>query len=666
MAGRVEVNTNLGLNDRLTPQASPVDTYAEPARSPMDDSLDRLAKSLAGFSTSIDTYGQVAAVKQSAADKQTLALEEAKIGGMTKEQIAKARADGSLPAYADPLKQAGIDAAVGSQLGSQYSEDTQNYVKTQYDPAKDGPIRDFLEKRQRDATAGMNPVQATQFIRQTNPLFDWAVGHQNDVANQQTVEKAHTAAYTLIGNTVTNSIKAGDSPEATVAAVRAQYGNIGQQGILGITEKDIDNTVLAVARDNAQTNPNFALALANSQSTDKDGNKTGFLINPTTADRAQEIITTANAAIQKKAKVDFGNSLGNLGAGAILNHTFTGLKPPSFTNADGSVTEVSPEDFSKKATASYLANSALVAKQRHEDPSQQMAREFSDLRRAGLQHPELKSQVNGIAAMLSSANVRDPEARAQLLTKFKTGQWMLNESQNSLQDYVQKQEDKDALATFNAFKTVPNADGTTYSDEEAMDFASEVSNPVYRANTHFTNDDQSRIDSLMGGIVKGTGWFGWGSSKPGNYSAIENKVEYLARGFIARGMDHEDALNKAADAVQKSSLIYNGVMLPSINGFTADDDFQPTVKSFVDDWAAKNPKALKANGIDASDIAILPLGSVNGDSGGHFRLVSKSGLDDILDDNHNQVIFNANDLRNKRAADTQARRDAAIKAAAKR
>ncbi|MGV1762794.1 hypothetical protein [Rhizobium rhizogenes] len=664
--GRVDVNTNLQLNTRLTPQASPVDTYAQPARTPMDNNLERLSKALEGFSSSVDTYGQVAAIKANAADKQTLQLQEAKIGGMSKDEIAQARKDGTLPAYADPLKQAGIDAAVGAREGSQDSDALQNFFKTEYDPSVHGEPRQYIEKFQKEAIAGMNPVRATQYIRQTNPLFDWVDGHMKDVANQKVVEDAHTSAYTLIGQTVDSGIKAGDDPGKVQAAVRAQYANIGQKGILGLTNKDIDNTVLAVARDNALTNPSYAIALASAQTVAPDGTKVGFLINPRTADQAQAIIASASSALQKKAKVAWENSQAQIGGNAILNKTFPQTKAPSFTNADGSVSEVSDDEFKKKAVQGYLTGSPDVAKQRHENPTQQLSREFNDLRAAGLQHPQLKTQVNGIAARLSPSSLSDPDQKQQVLTMLKTGQWMLNESQNSLHDYVQKQEDRDAISVFNAFKTVPNADGTTYSDEEALAKAIEITNPQIRPSTNFSQDDQAQIDGLMGGIVKGQGWFGFGSTRPGNYSAIENKVQYLARGFIAAGLGHEDAIAKAADAVQKSSLIYNGVMLPKVNGFVVDDDFQPTVKSFIDDWAAKNPKTLKDYGIDASDIAILPSGNVNGDSGGHFRLVSKDGLDDILDDNHDQVIFDANDLRNKRAADKKARDAAAIKAAAQK
>ncbi len=664
MMGRADA-PQLNLSNRLNPQATPVDTYASPARAPVDDSLDRLSKALEGFSTSIYTYGQVAAAKQHAADKDTLAFQEAQIGGMSREQLAAARKDGTLPAYADKAKQAGIDGAMGLRQGALDSEDLQNFFKTQYDPAQHGTPQEYIQKKQREAIAGMPVVAATQYIRQTNPVFDWVVGYQNDQKNKQVVEDAHTATYTLLGQTVTDGIKAGQSPEDIQKSVRSQYPKIGQKGLLGVDNRAIDESVLAVARDNAQAHPEVAMALVATPSVAPDGTKLGFLSNPRTAERAQAIISEAAGSLQKKAKVTWENAQGSIGASAILSGNYAAVDRHDYKNPDGSITTMSQDDFNKKSVQAYLDASPKIAKERHEDQGLQLSREIHDLRSAGLVHPKVQAQVNGIASRLVPSILNDPEEKEKVLDKLKTGQFLLNQGQNSLHGYTEKAEDRDAISVYNAFKTMgQNPDGTTYSDEQALTVAMEIVNPAIRPQTNFTKEDQEAIDSNMDSIAKGQGWFGWGSSKPANSSAIENKLEYMAKGFIASGLSHEDAIAKATKAVQDSSLIYNGVMLPSVNGFVADSDFQPTVKSYIDDWAKQNPKTLKALGIDADDIAILPMGNVNGDSGGHFRLVTKSGLSDILDDSHNQVIFNANDLRNKRAADKRARNDAAIRKAA--
>jgi hypothetical protein len=64
---------------------------------------------------------------------------------------------------------------------------------------------------------------------------------------------------------------------------------------------------------------------------------------------------------------------------------------------------------------------------------------------------------------------------------------------------------------------------------------------------------------------------------------------------------------------------------------------------------------LRDHGITADDIAIFPMGNVNGNSGGHFRLIDKTNMTDLLDDNRNQIIFHVDDLRKGAAADREKR-----------
>jgi hypothetical protein len=628
-----------------------------------------LSKALEGFGTSIYSYDQVATAKTKVANQETLALDEAKIGNMTKDQIFAARKDGTLPAYADHLRQAGIDGIVGGRRGQQEQDLMQDYVKTQYDPAKDGDLDGFISKWQQKTIAdeGMNTVMATQFLRQTAPVKDWAVGALNDQKNQQITDDSHTSAYTLIQQTVDAGVKAGDSPEKVQQSVRAQYANLGQKGILGLRNKDIDATVLAVARDNAVTNPEHAIALMQTESTAPDGTKVGFLTNPNTADQAQAIIAGADKAISARAERKWNDDQGKNGAAAILAKNYANVDRTPFMKPDGSMLDPSDADFNKRAVKGYLDVSPQVAKERHESPAQTTAREFNDLRSAGLNHPKLEAQVNGIAKQLSPSVFNDPDRKAQLLGKLKTGQWMLNESQASLHAYTKDQNDVDAVSIFNEIKNdAQNDDGSGYSDEQALKLTMEAVNPVIKPDTNFTQADHDAVDSQLGSIAAGEGLFGWGGGSPANYNAVKTKVEYLARAFIASGLSSDQAITRAAKSVQKSSLIYNGVMLPKINGFDAGDDFVPTVRSYVNDFASKNPKTLKDLDIGADDIAILPMGNVNGDSGGHFSLVTKHDLTPILDENHNQVIFNANDLRNKRATETDIRRRKAISDAAKR
>jgi hypothetical protein len=652
--GRVQVPTDLQFNNKLSPQASPVDTYAAPAKAPVDNSLDRLSQALSGFSTTLGNYEQVAAYKEKVAAKDDLELQQAKIGGMSHQQIVEARTNGTLYPHQDPLTVHGIDAITGQREGVLDNEDLRQRFKTEYDPAKDGPPENWVDNQVRDKVNGMGKVTAASYYRQIGDLKDWTRQYLVEDANKKTVVAQHNAGFNLVSDVITKGVQANTSAEDIVKDVEATRHQMGTNGVLGQQEDDINENVMAAATNAIKSRPEVAIQLLSNDRYMKD---TRY------AARAEEGIVAAKKQIEFAKELNWTNSLGPLGAQSIVDRKPLPVADLEYTKPDGTKKTVSVEEFKKQAVKSYMDGSPDIATKRNEDPSQKVWREYADLNRQGLKHPQMTADVNGLAPMLSPSTLKDPETKAEVLRRMNTGIAILNDSQGQLSNYVQKQEDLDAISVYDAWKTLAShKDGSGYTDEEALTAASEVNHPVQGANTNLTPDDKQAVDDAMGSIMQGKHWYSWGDT-PANSSAIQNKVEYLMRSFIAHGSPHDQAAEMAVHAVQRSSLIYNGVMLPKVNGFATDDDFQPAVKSYIDGVVKANPKMVR-DGIDPADIAIFPMGNVNGNSGGHFRLIDKSTLEDVLDDNHNQVIFHVNDLRKKSAADRQDRNRAAEEKAA--
>jgi hypothetical protein len=653
--GRVEVNPSLQLNTQLRPQATAVDTFATPAQAPIDKSLERLSQALAGFGTSIDSYGQVAAIKDKAATDEAFKLEKTRQSGLSWEQIQAERKAGTLKAYQDPIRQSGIEAIQGMVRGRDLSTAMQDHLKTEYDPEKDGPVRDYVQRMQKEAIVGMTDSQATQVLAQSNSVADWGEGFLNDKKNTETIEASKSSAYQYMDTQVVDGIKNNTAPADIATKIWSNYAAKSTKGFLGVDFKDLDNSTVAIARNYADKSPEVAIALLTTPKKGTDGINGSLLDNPRLREQADNIIATANRTLDLQEKKALEDGVGKAALDALTNRSLNSVRDVALTTTRGTEVNVSAEQVKKQGVQRYLDTvSPQLQKDFHESDEDRLQREFVTLNNAGQQHPFIKGEVNGINALATPATLADPDAREKLLSRTNRAVWLMNVGKNSGIDYMEDEKDRKFAMAYSTFKRVTQRDGTTLSDDEALTAAMETTNPSVGGVGNLSRDAQDSIDQkVRDDIATKPGWL-WGrnGTTPTNFSVPRQMVTDLATKYVVGGLDEDTAIEAATEAVSKSVLTYNGVVLVKPKGFQVNEDFEEVVGSHIDDWVKANPKTMAANGLGGGDdISIKEVNDPYGNnSGGRFRLVHADDLTPVMDDNGHMVVISVQQLRDERAA----------------
>ncbi|MBY5581860.1 hypothetical protein [Rhizobium leguminosarum] len=665
--GRVEVNPSLGLNNQLRPQATAVDTFATPAQAPIDKSLERLSQALAGFSTSIDSYGQVAAIKDKAATDEAFKLEKARQSGLSWEQLQEERKAGTLPAYKDPIRQAGIEAIQGMVRGRSLSDAMQNHLKTDYDPEKDGSVRDYVQRMQKEAIVGMTDAQATQVLAQSNSVSEWGEGFLNDKKNTETIDAAKASAYQYMDTQVVDGIKNSISPEDIAKRIWDNYAAKSTKGFLGVDYKDLDNSTLAIARNYADKSPSVAIALLTTPKKGTDGITGSLLDNPRLREQADNIIATANRTLDLQEKKTLEDGVAQAALEALTNKSLNSVRDVALKTTRGTEVNVSADQVKKQGVQLYLDKvSPQLQKDFHEGDEDRLQREFVTLNNAGQQHPFIKGEVNGINALATPATMSDPEARDKLLQRTNRAVWLMNVGKNSGIDYMDDEKDRKFAMAYSTFKRVTQKDGSTMSDDEALTAAMETTNPSVGGVGGLSRDAQDRIDQkVRDDIATKPGWL-WGrrGAAPKNFSVPQQMVTDLATKYIVGGnMDEDAAIDAAVESVAKSVFTYNGVVLTKPKGFQLNEDFEEVVGSHITDWVKANPKTMRDNGLSGEDdLAIKEVNDPYGNnSGGRFRLVHADDLTPVMDDSGHMVVLTVQQLREEKAAIKDKKNRKAIK-----
>lgn len=664
--GRVEVNPSLQLNNQLRPQATAVDTFATPAQAPIDKSLERLSQALAGFSTSIDSYGQVAAIKDKAATDEAFKLEKARQSGLSWEQLQEERKAGTLPAYKDPIRQAGIEAIQGMVRGRSLSDAMQNHLKTEYDPEKDGSVRDYVQRMQKEAITGMTDAQATQVLAQSNSVSEWGEGFLNDKKNTQIIDDAKASAYQYMDTQVVDGIKNNTAPEDIAKRIWDNYAAKSTKGFLGVDYKDLDNSTLAIARNYADKSPSVAIALLTTPKKGTDGITGSLLDNPRLREQADNIIATANRTLDLQEKKTLEDGVAQAALEALNNKSLNSVRDVALKTTRGTEVNVSAEQVKKQGVQLYLDKvSPQLQKDFHEGDEERLQREFVTLNNAGQDHPYIKGEVNGINALATPATMADPEARDRLLQRTNRAVWLMNVGKNSGIQYMDDEKDRKFAMAYSTFKRVTQRDGSTMSDDEALTAAMETTNPSVGGVGELSRDARDRIDQkVRDDIATKPGWL-WGrnGASPTNFSVPRQMVTDLATKYVIGGLGEDAAIEAATEAVSKSVLTYNGVVLTKPKGFQLNDDFEEVVGSHITDWVKANPKTMRDNGLSsADDLSIKEVNDPYGNnSGGRFRLVHADDLSPVMDDEGHMVVLSVQQLREEKAAITDKKRRKAIK-----
>lgn len=634
-------------NLRLQPQARPVDTFTAPAAIPQDRNIARLLHSLDSFNGSLGRLTPTMAAADAEKDQQAQWAFEKKIEGRTQaEWVADTKAGVVMP-HENELQKKALQAASGMNFGAYRANELRNTLVTQFDWDKQDPDKFISDAVTNDlAQYGKDRHWGARYLTEMNKLKGWAV----DYKAKRTAEQFNTAkseqAFGLIDTKTDEMIAQGMTPEATARAVRSMYSDLGAEGTLGVNYKDLDQEVVNKARRLASTQPEYALALMETQHVSKEGMKLRLADKPALRETYLNIKTEATKALDTRAEATSRKSFASGDLGLMLSGDLDGVEDEDIKLPSGKAITVTRKQRLEAAEKAYKAQSDITAAQGRETPVLRLSRELNDYRKNNLEHPQLKRQVTGIADMATPAALLDTEQRKALLEKVNTAKWLAHESKNTYVAYSE-QKDREFVETFLLAKgSMVRKDGRAYSDDEALTFAMETTNPVNTDGQLRIDRAKQTLENRMKSLSSTPGrlWGEWNVA-PENYSTAYQRVYTLAQRYVAGGMEPEKAVEQAATNVKNTSTVFRGNILMDLAGMNVPDDFDESMGAIVDDFAQRNPLTMEKNGIKASDISIEPVNNPDQKSGGYFKLIDRNDRTPIVDDKGNMVTVSLAGVR---------------------
>ena len=268
----------------LRPAAYPVETFTRPARY-QDDSLDRISQSLAALNPALLNFGET--FKQDREDdlKARIAKNYQGLSGpemvkkMANDPDAQARMGQQLIGKYQArsvAEQVARDAASTLVTADKDSFDEQAYLKA-------------LREKALKENAG-NPFFAQEFDNSFNPMAAGAKAKMAEHRAQRELDRrADTIQDGWLG-TVDKGLKAGDTPEQIIAAIRGSYD--ANKGALKIGYGEQDEKIVGLVgalREKMESDPanaeryfKIAQGLVNGDRTGSDGTKLGTILGSST------------------------------------------------------------------------------------------------------------------------------------------------------------------------------------------------------------------------------------------------------------------------------------------------------------------------------------------------------------------------------------------------
>jgi uncharacterized protein YoaH (UPF0181 family) len=579
-----------------------------------------LAQALGAFSDSIGNYAQT--VQPSKEDRQkAIWAAERRMEGMSLEETRKAVDSGTLPVFGDKWAQQSANAIAGGKAGYLFANELKDQMTRDFDWDSGDPdkhITDAINGYIENSPYKDDPNFGSNFVKNASALREWSVKFKMDRKTEQFVETQHQSAFDFIDTFIQSQSEAGTDPKELTKNLFKQLPILGKKGTLGVNEEALENEVFNAARRVASSHPEVALAILNHTRVGRDGLDRSFAGDRDKQDLVLQIRATAAKAIgdqfetsEKERIANFNVELFKAGKGAEIVDRV--IKTP-----DGREVTLTAEAQRKAVETEYARQSQLIAKHRKETPDETMFRELRDYRRQGATHKGLEQTLSGMADMASVDMLGDPESKAGLVNKLNVYRKLRQESKNSIMAYT-KEKDRDFAEAF-----IEATDYLDMSDDAALDFAIQVTQPLDASGREQVAKYQREIDSEIGNLATKKGWFGIETdSDPTNFSTVKSKVSQLAQKMVAAGVKPKEAITMASNAVRANTQAHNGTLL-DLNGLDVPDQFPDAVDEALVQFIAANPKVIERSGLDPEDLTIVPLG---GDvSGGRFKIVSKDNV----------------------------------------
>lgn len=631
--GRVQVR-DLQSDIRLRPAPMQSDTYAAPAQLQGDQNLTRLSDALGSFSTSLGNLAPVLSKKNEGTEDDAYQAQR-KYAGWTPEQWNTAVTGGSVPQGGLRTEQMAISAMAGDGMAAHQVETLRNEFMT----ATDWDATD-VEARVRETMAGTLETHGADknfgkpYARRMEAFIGTIGSMQQNRNIEQYEQTKKDSAFGHLSRIATDT-KGKLDPKVRADRILAESKHLGKDGVLIMNNGDVDQEILNLAARSAEDDPEFALHLIDSVRVGSKGEQLPSIASKrATLDRTEAIRGVATKAIDNNAFL--------VGSTEQVNAGLTALEDGDYDTFDGDKFITLPSGETRKLEGSKLKESVLrqygvkseaISKQGRETGMERIAREERAFTMSGLKNPSVEVALTNLSGSLDQSILQDDEARAKVLGKLEVYQTIRKNSTNRLISYTTDADREAAEAFFIARNDLG------HDDKEALEYAISVTSVLNKGALPSVVYHQDEISTAVNEVLNTTYGF---DSDAANYSSIHQRVTILAQHNVARGMKPTDAVTLAGKTIQRSSMMYNGVVLGNVNG-AVPEDFAGVADTAIDTFLSGPAKKQFDDGqIDKGNLALRP---ISGSDGTRFIIVDKETFDPISDDDGEFKVISLDTMR---------------------
>lgn len=584
---------------RLSPVASPVDTYSRPAAPPSDNHLESLAQALAGLNPALQRFS--AAQMQEPSDSRAQALKV--LQTMSRDQVAKGIKEGTIPEF---QTMAGMEV-----YGEDRAYNDLNELERRWNEEADKDNGD-VDQLIRDVTG---PSLST-FGKDRAFLSTYTERIQNglerfkaNVAEYRSKRTLEGRADTVFGAWHGRAASMAAEGKAPADIAESIFGDFTKnKDFLRLPYKDQQAMVLQLA-DQTATKGNYDLAKALLAYERNDGPYKGSLMSDRElGQKATDLwgrIETDQARQRLKETADKAESqLDTLLISKVANGTISSLTDVQVPNAQGEMKTYTPEQLRKRAANLAIQQSALQAKQSGETPEQTYAREVRDFAANGLEHPQWFQTINSGFSTASINNLTG----GQLPPALSDGYELYKKLHTDAPQYVGKFTEKGALDFYEAARVAEEDLGK--STQDALLMASVATRDPNENSTLTNARFQELDDAVEDAVDKTQGWRDlWGALSYDNQNTgtVRAEVARYAKLYARLGLGVDKSLELAQDRFAKNFININGTFVR--NDPRLPNDFRPLVEQSIKGFADKYGKTL---GVEPDELSIMPASNGSG------------------------------------------------------
>lgn len=690
-------------NQKLRPQAAPVETYSRPAALPKDNDAERLMASLASLNPALLSFGE--ALKEG--DKDKHATINAKLATMKAEDVRTELRDNPTGELATSLKEEKAQELFAAKMAQ---DDVTRWQEEWATGAKDGKdVEAFLRERV-DARLKENGGTGQRF---TNEYLRLIQPGMNTIRNGQlkhNVEKADNelsqGASALLERTIANGVSENKKPDEIAALVRAEIA--GNKTLAGRDASWQEGEVLNIAKRYAeQGNVELVNALVNSKGANgftlltnrehgstatklieladnkrreknREGNsdtlfrlydqsrdgtlkdeevdqlfkdKPGLL----SAESASSLKARNKAVIEKrleeqqklfterqnKEKAD-ESSVANKAAriGAINDGQLHRLGSAVEHKEDGTTKVIDAEKNKKQAVEEWLEVSEKTALRNGETPEQRFQRELPVFRQNGMVHPEWKSTMSAGIKTISAVTASGDKLPAAFTEGYKRYTELVNKAPEMVNAHLSK----DERERWEIMRVMIEDIGMDPS-KAALQYATMSKDPVKLRELLGEGTRQDLMETVDREFK--------GATNKGNILQAIHKRSFV---FAGAGLSPKDSMKRAVQEYKRTHAQINGSYIDTSDR-ALPPDFADLAKAHIDEYVRKHGKREQ---LDASDITLEPVSEGTG-----AWVLRNTHTGDILD-NRDDSLVTTDTLMKLKAAREEAAKAAVTASGEKR